>query len=141
MKNRIYLYAGGLAFLFAMALVLPLHDMINAQGGHFVGISSKGDPAKAITIDPKSITISKGAVVAWVNWAEDEVQIVFEEGKKCEDVTEGHTKFKLDADNCFVTSYVRLGETSSLRFTVEGSFEYEVRTAGGDKAKGEIVIK
>lgn len=141
MKKRIYLYAGVLALLFATVLVLPLHDTIHAQEAHFVGISSKGDPAKAIIIDPNSITISKGAVVAWVNWAEDEVQIVFEEGKKCEDVTEGHTKFKLDADNCFVTSYVRLGETSSLRFNVAGDFKYEVRTAGGDKVKGEIVIK
>ena len=78
----------------------------------------------------------------WVNFARDEVKIIFEEGKKCEDVTEAPSGFKLDAQNCYVTDYVKLGGTSSLKFNQQGTYDYEVKAFGKEATeKGQIIVE
>jgi len=47
--------------------------------------------------------------------------------------------FKLDAKNCYVTSFISYGGTSSLKLDEAGTFEVEVMTKGDIKAKGKIV--
>ena len=89
------------------------------------------------------LSIDQGACVIWVNWGQDNVQVKFREGKKCEDVTEGPTGFKLDAENCYVTDFLPLGATSSLKFNEEGTYDYEVtwENQKGLVAKGKIMVR
>jgi hypothetical protein len=86
--------------------------------------------------------VGKGTVVIWNNWARStEVKIVFEDGKTCKDVTEAPMGFSMDAKACYVTTWVPLGGTSSLRFVHSGTYKYEVETNGGIKTSGKIVIQ
>jgi len=94
-----------------------------------------------VRIEPEALWIQKGSCVIWFNRGPSiEVKVVFEEGKRCEDVTEAPTGFKLDAENCYVTSFIPLGGTSSLKFNEEGSYKYTVVTADGTETKGELVV-
>ena len=94
-----------------------------------------------IRLEPETILVSKGTCVIWNNWTgAQEVIVKFEEGKKCDDVTDAPVGFKLDAANCFVTDLIPFGGTSSLRFVEEGSYDYVVEALKA-KAKGKIIVK
>lgn len=142
MKKKTYLLiVVGLASIFAIMIFLVNQKTISAQECRIVRILSTGHPAAIIKIEPRTTRISKGDCLVWLNWARTEnVTVGFEEGKKCDDVTDAPVGFKLDASNCYVTSYIPLGGTSSLRFNEEGTFEYIVEASGATKAKGEIIV-
>jgi hypothetical protein len=75
--------------------------------------------------------------------ATDCLKIVFEDGKKCEDVTDAASGF-LTEGPCYVTSWVTFGGTSSLKFNEEGTYDYFVDAKGhGPEArkKGTIVVR
>ncbi len=101
----------------------------------------------ALKIDPSPLHIDKNTIVLWMNGVRGgEIQVVFESGKACRDVTANpNTKrpaFFLDAKSCYVTSYMGHGETSALEFAEAGTFEYIVQTGeGGVQAKGKIVVR
>ena len=105
-------------------------------------IKIQGQPGGqvALKLDPDTVMVNKGTCVIWVNFARaDEVQVVFEQGKVCEDVTEAPVGFKLDAKNCYVTNYIPFGGTSSLLFNVPGEFKYILK-AGGERLNGKIIV-
>lgn len=52
------------------------------------------------------------------------------------------TGFKMDFSGCYLTDFLPLGGTSSLRFTEEGSYDYEIEAKGATyRSKGLIVVK
>ena len=73
----------------------------------------------------------------------DEVMVTFKEGKKCLDVTNAPMGFTLDAETCYVTSWMPFAGTSSLRFMEKGTYEYTVKAKDwkGITAKGRIVVE
>ena len=79
----------------------------------------------------------------WYNRATaNGVKVIFEEGKKCASVSDAPTGFNLDHEQCYVTSWLPFGGTSSLRFKETGTFEYAIEvTSGGLAEKGERVAK
>ena len=91
-------------------------------------------------------TVTKDTIVVWLSGVPDiEVQIVFEEGKTCRDVTANPNLkvpgFFLDSKNCYVTSFLPYAATTTLQFVEAGTYEYEVVNADGKlKTKGKIVV-
>ena len=95
----------------------------------------------ALRIEPSEVTIPVGMVVVWVNMSrKSEPQVVFAEGMKCELSTEASVGFKQDAQKCYISDYVQVGGTSSLKFIGEGSFDYQVRNRKGQTGKGKIIV-
>jgi len=140
------------AFIFALSttLVLVDHSSIDAQEQQLVrilgGISTgASELRKPITIEPPTMTVSKGAVVTWLNWSRNSecVQVSFEDGKTCEDASSAPSGFSMNTKGCYVTSWITFGGTSSLHFTEPGTFVYTVEAkTGGEtrKTTGKILV-
>jgi hypothetical protein len=103
-------------------------------------------------IEPQILEVAKGDCVVWINWAREEnVKVIFREGKKCADMTKAPVKFKPDFSGCYLTDYLGFGETSSLIFVEAGKVDYDVEFtrigsfygagAGTNKLSGTIVVK
>ena len=121
----------------ALALVIP-QSTATAGESRMIQILGRETPV----IEPPILQIEKGTTVVWWNDGKAEVRIVFEEGKKCADVTEDPSAFSLDAKSCYVTTWLPFGSKSSLRFTEAGVFEYTVEYSGRKKAsRARIVVK
>jgi len=103
----------------------------------------------AVKVEPESLSISKGTCVIWFNRSTaNEIKVVFEEGKQCASVTDAPTGFSLNHEQCYVTSWVPFGGTSSLRFTEKGTYEYAIELAVGDEpergkrvSSGTIIVR
>lgn len=98
----------------------------------------------SIRLEPETVSINKGTCVIWLNRAAaQEVKVVFEDGKKCSSVSEAPVGFSLDHENCYITSWISFGGTSSLRFMEEGSYEYTMEGADmpRGKVKGTILVR
>ena len=119
---------------------MAAQDAPQASETRIIRIQDTGLPISKVVLEPKYMQISKDTVVVWMNWAKEEIRVVFAEGKKCEDVTEAPVSFELDAENCYVTSFISYGGTSSLKFNEPGTFAFEVITKGDVKAEGKIVV-
>lgn len=95
-------------------------------------------------IIPESIRIAQGSCVVWVNWADrPEISISFNDGKTCKTVTKAPVGFKLDSGSgCYLTDYLTLGATSSLRFMEVGTYKYELHVDGkiAPIAKGQVAV-
>ena len=140
-KKNTLLVLIGLAFIFSSSIFMLDQSMLNAEECRLIRIH--GDPGGQVPfgLEPETIYINKGTCVIWVNFARvQEVQVVFEEGKVCKDVTTGPVGFKLDEHNCYVTNYIPFGATSSLLFEEEGEFRYILK-APKYKVKGKIVVR
>jgi hypothetical protein len=103
---------------------------------------------ESIRVEPETMQISKGSCVIWFNRAAaNEVKVVFEEGKKCAAVTDAAVGFGMDDyGQCFVTSWLPFGGTSSLRFKEAGTFEYAIEIGkledkGKRVARGKIIVR
>ena len=130
------------AFVFAITSYLVNLETASAQETRIIRLSGVAYPTTTINIEPKVTFIAKGSVVVWVNLVRaEQVKVNFREGKKCLDVTKAPTGFKLDAQQCYVTDFIRLGGTSSLKFVDRGTYKYEVTTEGGAKESGEIIVR
>jgi hypothetical protein len=141
-RTRHQLTAVGLSVLFALAMLLVNYNTINGQECRIVRLHGTAHPSTTISIEPRTVQISKGGCVIWSNWIkEEDVQIAFEEGKKCEDMTDSPVGFKMDARNCYVTSFITLGGTSSLLFNELGTFDYVVKAGGAVGEKGKVIVK
>jgi len=146
MRKRLFLTVSVLAV--GLGMLLANTADIFAQEAAIVKIWTKTEgETKGIRVDPPLLTIEKNTIVVWVNGVPDtEVQIVFEEGKTCRDVTANpnlkHPGFFLDSKGCYSTSFLPYTETSTLQFPQVGSFEYKVVTTDGAMSgKGIIAVK
>jgi hypothetical protein len=67
-----------------------------------------------------------------------EITVRFEEGKTCEELTTSPVKFKLDKKyGCYVTDFLKMGETSSLTFMQAGDYSYKVTAPESDDLPAE----
>ena len=149
MQKRV-LVVTALFFVLSTMLVLVDHQPIDAEESQLIrifgGISTgAGELKKPIRLEPPTMTISKGGVVVWLNWARSVecVQVSFEDGKKCDDVTDAPTGFEMTS-GCYVTSWITFGGTSSLRFNEPGTYVYTVMAkTGGEvrKETGKILVR
>ena len=135
----------GLSVLFLVGISVAPHNVAMAAEAQLVKIQPVGEEGKVtgLYIDPQNLYVDKNTIVIWMNGVpEQEIQVVFEEGKACKDVTANPMGFKLDASNCYVTSFVPYADTSSLQFPESGVFNYIVQTEGGKlRAKGKIEVR
>ena len=144
MKKKRVLIALVVSFVVAMMIGLLSLEIVSAQECRVVKISGRGAEQHSIMLDPESIFVSKGDCVVWFNrFAENEIMVKFEEGKKCLDVTQAPMGFTLDAESCYVTNDIPFAGTSSLRFMQPGTYKYMVKAKSGSDswAAGSIVVK
>ena len=142
MRKRLLVLAIGIISVFAATLFLVGQGTTTAQDCRLIRVHGGAMQSETPYIEPQTAWIPKGTCVIWSNWVRtDEIKIVFEEGKKCEDMTDASAAFTMDAANCYVTTWVPLGGTSSLKFNEEGTFDYTIQEKKGLKAKGKIVVK
>jgi hypothetical protein len=134
-----------MGFIFVLTMIIFLSNLAktSAQECRIIIIHGKSGEA-LITVEPETIFLSKGDCVVWFNrFSELPVKVKFEEGKRCVDVTKLPIGFSLNEQNCYVTSYMPLAGTSSLRFMEKGIYRYVVNPKGRDdiKAEGQIVVE
>jgi hypothetical protein len=133
-----------LSVLFLFGVFVTNHGAAGAAEAQLVKIQPAGEGVLAgLYIDPPVLYIDKNTIVIWMNGVpQREVQVVFQEGKACKDVTINPMGFGLDAVNCYVTSFIPYGDTSSLQFPEPGTFKYVVQTEGAKlRAKGVIEVR
>jgi hypothetical protein len=138
----------GVVLTVALNMIVAEQQIASASEARLVRIwSIGGDKPVGFHIDPPVLRVDKNTIVLWMSGVKDEeIQIVFESGKVCRDVTanpnEKEPDFFLDAKNCYVTTLMPYAETSSLEFPQAGKFEYIVQTNDGKvKAKGKIIVR
>ena len=103
-----------------------------------------GPEHSTIMLEPETLFTSKGDCVVWFNRVQaKEIQVIFEEGKKCSDGTMAPMGFSYDQNNCYVTNYIPFAGTSSLRFMEKGTYNYVVKAKGLPSlpVKGQIVVE
>ena len=129
-----------IASLFAISLFIAQQAICSEC--RIIRIYGEGTQPGKIHLEPNILTISKGTCVIWINWSkEQEVSVKFENSMKCHDVTDAPMMFALDAANCYVTSWIPRGSTSSLRFNEPGELEYVVTNRDGSTTKGRIFVE
>lgn len=84
-------------------------------------------------VNPKNIEIKENTIVIWLSGIYgQEIQVIFEDGKTCKDVTADPHFFEFNPQtSCYVTNYIPYGATSSLRFPQAGVFNYVVSSQDG----------
>ena len=129
------------------------HGTANAEGfASLIKISPVGGQTiLGMHIEPSTAYIKKGDAVVWLNQvissmkAKPEVSIEFADGKKCKSaVYVEQPYFKVDeARQCFVTTWMPYGTTSSLEFINAGTYEYtvKVKDAKDVVATGKIIVE
>jgi hypothetical protein len=137
--------------MFLMGMSLTNYNMAMAAEAQLVKIQPVGDlnmdKLTGLYIDPRTLYIDKNTIVVWMNGVpKQEVQVVFQDGKACRDVTANpmgsKLGFKLDAKECYVTSFIPYADTSSLQFPESGTFYYFVQNADATIiAKGKIEVR
>jgi len=133
----------GVSFVVAMMIGFLSLEIVSAQECRIIKIHGRTEHP-SIMIEPETTFLSKGDCVVWFNrFTAEDVKVTFEEGKKCLDVTNAPMGFSLNAQTCYVTSWMPFVGTSSLRFMEKGTYEYsvEAKNIGGVKAKGRIVVE
>jgi plastocyanin len=126
----------------ALALGMLFIDQptVNAEECQIITIH---DGENSVTIHPKEVSISKGTCVIWVNWSTTtDINIMFEQGKVCNDVVEASMDFNLDKENCFISNVIiTKGGTASLVYEKNGSFDYAAKPREGEKTTGKIIVQ
>ena len=150
MQKRVIIVTA-LLFVLSTALVLIDRAPADAQEQQMVriigGVSTgASELKKPITIEPPTLTISEGGVVTWLNWSRNSecIQVIFEDGKSCDDSSDAPSGFSMKTDGCYVTSWITFGGTSSLHFTEPGTFSYTVEAKTGGqirKTTGKILVR
>jgi hypothetical protein len=142
MSKKRLLFTVGLTLIFSMATLLVSQGTIDAQKCRIIRIhQEKGSAGTTVRVEPQSLHISKDTCVIWINWVpKEEVRVIFrEDGKSCQDATDSPMGFSM-AENCYVTNFIPLGGTSSLKFNEEGTFRYEVEVPGETKGTGQLAL-
>lgn len=133
----------GLAFIFCISIIQATQEAANASSEcHIIRIQGK-DVYGGLRIEPEYAIVGQAACVIWTNWVRFglEVMINFEDGKTCQDVTKAPGGFSLNEQNCYVTTWLGMGDTSSLVFMELGKYRYKVVTTKGDQIlQGNIEV-
>src|SRR4030067_584304 len=131
MKNLRFMFVLGVASCIALSFTCFKPDKGNALEFQIVKLRSQTvNDTEELRIVPDPVEVTKGTVVIWLNSTQGhEVKVVFEEGKRCADVTAGARGFSYDSA-WYVTTWVPVGGTTSLQFNEPGAFEYIVEAEG-----------
>ena len=144
MCKKIFHFIGGCLSLIIIGLLLVIQGPAMAADAKLVKIQPVGEgELVGFYLDPPNLTIKKNSIVVWLSAVQEEdVQVIFMEGKTCQDVTANSKKFSMDKKRgCYVTTFMSFAETSSLQFVESGAFKYYVATTTGKiKTKGTIVV-
>ena len=143
MNKKRLLIAVVVSFVVVMMVGLLSLGIVSAQECRLIKIHGRSEHP-SLAIEPQTSFISKGDCVVWFNRVfTDEIMVTFKEGKKCLDVTKAPMGFTLDAETCFVTSWIPFVGTTSLRFMEKGTYEYTVKAKDwkGITATGRIVVE
>jgi hypothetical protein len=143
MNKKRLVIAVGVSFVVAMMMGLFNLEKASAQECRLIKIHGRSEHP-SLAIEPQTSFISKGDCVVWFNRLfTDEAMITFKEGKQCLDVIKSPMGFSLDAQSCYVTSWMPFAGTSSLRFMEKGTYGYVVKTKSwkGIQAKGQIIVE
>jgi len=142
MKTLRIAFALGLTLIIAVFFTGLKPNLSSALNFQIIKVHSQasGDAHK-LQVAPDPVEVLKGTVVIWLNSTEGrEIKVVFEEGKRCADVTSGASGFNYDSA-CYVTTWVPTGGTTSLQFNEAGTFEYGVESEGLPAQKGKIIVQ
>lgn len=148
MTNSARLMVVALVVSLAFLTVMKADDAFSTSASLVNIYATAGDKAEMI-VDPPTMYISKDTVVVWINGVaiknrdSQEIQINFEDGKTCKDVSLSPDLkgFGLDNKGCYVTSFIPYASTSSLKFTEVGTYSYTVATQDGKHKKdGKIIV-
>ena len=138
----------GTFFIVAVLVFLVDQGITQAADATLIQIKPKGEnKVTGFIVEPETVTVKKNAIIVWMSGVpEMEIQVVFNEGKTCRDVTvitdQQNPGFYMNAKNCYVTNFLSYCSTSTLQFPEAGSFEYVVVNEDGKlRAKGEIVVE
>lgn len=118
-----------------------------ADPASLVVVKRAGEFGKAQLVPiPATNKVDRGSVIVWMNMDTDnELKVIFEEGKSCRDVTKNlnlrKLGFLLDTRGCYSTSYLDFGATTSLQFMHPGEFEYKLVSEDGVEGMGKIVVQ
>jgi hypothetical protein len=143
-KRNYFLICLSLVFIFSLTFIVANWNTAVAEETRIIRLYGRAEhDLSKIIIEPQNLLINKGTVVLWMNWVKaGDVQIKFEDGKTCDDVTDAPSQFKMDIKGCYVTSWIKMGGTSSLQFNKKGTFKYTVeRNDQGLKSTGTIVVR
>ena len=142
-KKRLVMLLG-VSFVIAMMMGLMSWGMLSAQECRVIRVMGKAEQ-QPLTIEPATTFVNKGDCVVWFNRTfANEIQVMFKEGKKCLDVTKSPQGFSLNAESCYVTSWIPFAGTSSLRFMEKGTYKYEVKAKSmpvKTVVEGQIVVE
>jgi len=142
MKILKFAFALGLALILGVYFIGLKPNVSSALDFQIIKVRSQasGD-AHNLQAVPDPVEVLKGTVVIWLNSTEGhEIKVVFEEGKRCADVTSGASGFSYDSA-CYVTTWVPTGGTTSLQFNEAGTFAYGIESEGLPVKKGTIVVQ
>ena len=145
MKRRVFFLELGLGILVLAAVMSSYATVSEAQECRIIRLhgSAGGSPSQ-IYIEPRTIRVSEGACVVWVNWIIGPIiELTFDDGKTCKAATTAATPgWALDLEkNCFVTSLIPQGGTASLSFQEKGVYDFVIKTKQGGKSSGKIVVQ
>lgn len=141
----------GLVFIFSIIAVFVHYETANASWDVYIvqikvvkSVPQEGtDLGRTLKIKPRDIHIAKGDVVVWINRSKMAIKVIFKEGKSCKISTESPSGFAWDSlKECLVTNELPKGATSSMRYTAEGVYKYEIEALGGKIIKkGKIIVE
>jgi len=130
-----------ISFIFIMQSIANAEKVCHLEELKVVRISGESGEKGSLNVTPKTLDLTVGDCVVWVNWSKGpEIMVVFQEGKVCYDVARPTGGFKLTEKNCYVTNFIPYGGTSSLTFKDEGVFQYEVITESGQAIKCKLTV-
>lgn len=145
MKSTRLLWIVGTVLSITIGLLPATIGTSFATSASLIRVYIGNDDKAALELDPPTLYVQSGSVVIWVNGVTNqEVKVVFKDGKACQDVaiTPKFKGFQLDSKSCFVTTFMPYASTSSLQFTDVGTFEYDIVTEDGKMStKGQVVVR
>ena len=148
-QKRNFMTTIGIVLLLAVSFIFIAQGIVNAEkicrleDLKVVRIVGQSEGDGTLTVEPKTLDITSGDCVVWVNWSKGgEVMVVFSDGKACYDVTRRSSSgFSMESQkNCYVTNFIPYGGTSSLTFKDNGVFEYEVIAENGKSTKCKLIV-
>ncbi len=145
MKKTSLLWFVGIVLIITIGLLPATIGTSFATSASLIRVYTGADEKPTLELDPPALYVQSGSVVIWVNGVmNQEVKVVFKDGKACQDVaiSPKFKGFQLDSKSCFVTTFLPYASTSSLQFTDVGTFEYEIVTDDGKMTtKGQVVVR
>jgi hypothetical protein len=136
LKSHIVFMLFFISFICSFSLVSV--DIADAENCQIIRVAkeTRGNVSQ-IYLYPGELKVQKGTCVIWVNWAEQEkVSINFHKNSKsCMVASEAPSGFTL-VEGCFLTDFIDVGQTVSLRFKNAGVFTYQLEIPGQTKKDG-----